>query len=379
MVGELIRLDHKHISVEQMKMSVDWVLQCYIRNMFGLPSPLIENYLRDAGFWHVANIGLGCKLDPKLISAFIEMWRPKMHTFHLPYRDCTITLEVVQLQLGLLVDGSILTESFQSADWGAICYDLLGVIPDNIYRGQIEMGWLRDTFPEPGDDSTEVKRIRYARSYIIEIIGGYLTPDLSRNLIHLRCLLKLVDFKAADELSWGSSVLVTLYQEMYGATKPNKAKIRGCLSLLQSWARFRFLFLHPRVNHPYTFPLITSTIHDLPAFGLYNSLLALEIVLPNGNMSPVQLRSGNSNVLSVDRSIFCMWAGGEYAVNHESSSSSFEPPSSSSGLVGIGSDLKNNTTSTLSGPGSRDGSTSDLSSNPSSSVTYEVPSPVDVV
>ncbi|MBA0635178.1 hypothetical protein Godav_022292, partial [Gossypium davidsonii] len=33
---------------------------------------------------------------------------------------------------------------------------------------------------------------------------------------------------------------------MCRATPPNKAKIRGCLSLLQSWARFRFLFLRPR-------------------------------------------------------------------------------------------------------------------------------------
>ncbi|MBA0756151.1 hypothetical protein Gogos_020087 [Gossypium gossypioides] len=45
-------------------------------------------------------------------------------------------------------------------------------------------------------------------------------------------MLKLVDFRAAGELSWGSAVLATLYQEMYGATIPNKAKIRGCLSLL---------------------------------------------------------------------------------------------------------------------------------------------------
>ncbi|MFQ6635142.1 hypothetical protein Gotur_012307 [Gossypium turneri] len=40
--------------------------------MSGPPSPLIENYLREVGFWHVANIGRGCKLNPKLISAFIE-------------------------------------------------------------------------------------------------------------------------------------------------------------------------------------------------------------------------------------------------------------------------------------------------------------------
>ncbi|KAH1106586.1 hypothetical protein J1N35_010354 [Gossypium stocksii] len=85
-------------------------------------------------------------------------------------------------------------------------------------------------------------------------------PDLSRNLVHLRWLLKLVNFRVAGELSWGSAVLATLYREMYGTTVPNKAKIGGCLSLLQSWARYRLPFLRPRVNHPHTFPLITSYV-----------------------------------------------------------------------------------------------------------------------
>ncbi|MFQ6656873.1 hypothetical protein Gotur_026792 [Gossypium turneri] len=51
---------------------------------------------------------------------------------------------------------------------------------------------------------------------------------------------------------------------MCGATRPRRANIEGCLSLLQSWARFRFPFLRPRVNHPYTFPLIMS-YHGLPS------------------------------------------------------------------------------------------------------------------
>ncbi|MBA0864353.1 hypothetical protein Goshw_002065, partial [Gossypium schwendimanii] len=95
-----------------------------------------------ASFWHVATIGRRCKLNPKLISALIERWRLETHTFHLSCGECTIILEDVQLQLGLLVDGSALTGSVQSADWGAVCYDLLGAILNNIYGGQIEMGWL---------------------------------------------------------------------------------------------------------------------------------------------------------------------------------------------------------------------------------------------
>ncbi|MBA0792047.1 hypothetical protein Gohar_016574, partial [Gossypium harknessii] len=84
-----------------------------------------------------------------------------MHTFHLPCGESTITLEDVQLQLRLLVDESVLT------------------------GGRIEIGWLRDIFPESENDSIEVERIQYARAYILEIIRDYLMPDLSRNLVHL--------------------------------------------------------------------------------------------------------------------------------------------------------------------------------------------------
>ncbi|MFQ6655722.1 hypothetical protein Gotur_027482 [Gossypium turneri] len=117
MARDLICLDHKHISVEQMRMYVDQVLQCYIRNISGPPPSLIENYMREAGFWHLATIGRGRTRS----------------IFHA--KKCTITLEDMQLQLGLPVDGSALIESVQSADWGAVCYDLLGVILNNIYEG----------------------------------------------------------------------------------------------------------------------------------------------------------------------------------------------------------------------------------------------------
>ncbi|MFQ6640689.1 hypothetical protein Gotur_015920, partial [Gossypium turneri] len=60
-------------------------------------------------------------------------------TFHLLCEECTITLEDVQLELGLPVDGSALTGSVQSIDWGVVCYALLGTILDNIYGGRIEM------------------------------------------------------------------------------------------------------------------------------------------------------------------------------------------------------------------------------------------------
>ncbi|MBA0818952.1 hypothetical protein Gohar_027840 [Gossypium harknessii] len=51
----------------------------------------------------------GTKLDPPLISALVERWRPETHTFHLPCSECTIRLKDVDLQLDLLVDGEVIT------------------------------------------------------------------------------------------------------------------------------------------------------------------------------------------------------------------------------------------------------------------------------
>ncbi|MFQ6649532.1 hypothetical protein Gotur_022676 [Gossypium turneri] len=111
------------------------------------------------------------------------------------------------------------------------------------------------------------------------MIGDYLMPNLSRNLVHLRWLLKLVDFRAAGKFSWVFAVLATLFREMCGVTPLNKAKIGGFLSLLQSWAQFRFLFLRPRVNHPYTFPLITRWNHLVSYVGIPTALEDIRLLL----------------------------------------------------------------------------------------------------
>ncbi|KAH1115145.1 hypothetical protein J1N35_008523 [Gossypium stocksii] len=141
------------------------------------------------------------------------------------------------------------------------------------------MGWLQDTFPEPRDDSIDVERVRYAQAYILQILGGYLMPGKSQNLVHLMWLLKLIDFRVVGELSWGSALLSTLYREMCRATQPNKIKIRGCLSLLHPWAWFRFLFLHSQVNHPHTFPLLTRWNHSASYGGIPTALEDIWLLL----------------------------------------------------------------------------------------------------
>ncbi|KAG8474474.1 hypothetical protein CXB51_031434 [Gossypium anomalum] len=96
-----------------------------VENLFAMKNLFIEN------------------LCQELVSTLAERWRPETHTFHLPFDECTIILEDMHLQLGLLVDGSVVTGSVQSATWGVVCGDLLVVAPETIYGGQIKMTWIR--------------------------------------------------------------------------------------------------------------------------------------------------------------------------------------------------------------------------------------------
>ena len=57
------------------------------------------------------------------------------------------------------MDGHPVTGSAQSSNWEAVCYDLFGVIPEKMEGGKVEMGWLRATFPDLNENSTEIERI----------------------------------------------------------------------------------------------------------------------------------------------------------------------------------------------------------------------------
>uniref|UniRef100_A0A2N9EQQ3 Aminotransferase-like plant mobile domain-containing protein n=1 Tax=Fagus sylvatica TaxID=28930 RepID=A0A2N9EQQ3_FAGSY len=206
----------KHISNKIWEEGLYTLLHCRrreaVRERSGRLHARFIPYLQRAGFYGIAKLGF-IKMDWALITALVERWRQETHTFHLPHGEMTITLQDVEVILGLPVDGEVL--------------DTFGVLPD---------------------DANEVTVQQYTRAYILELLGGSYFADKSGEKVHLMFLPMLEDFDAAGRYSWGSAVLGWLYRELCRATDPDSCDIAGALILVQLWAWSRFPHISPAIK-----------------------------------------------------------------------------------------------------------------------------------
>ncbi|KAL4316758.1 hypothetical protein AHAS_Ahas15G0317100 [Arachis hypogaea] len=134
------------------------------------PLDVLLRYLEDASFAHVAPV-IDFHFDNLLLLAFVERWR--LHSFHMPWSEYTITLHDVGYYLGLQTHGESLP-----AD----------AAPDVLWH--------------------------YAHYYILRLIGGLPMTDKSSGIVHARWIPLIVDFERCMQYSWGSPMLAgptTLY------------------------------------------------------------------------------------------------------------------------------------------------------------------------
>jgi len=179
------------------------------------PHPSIVHVLQDAGFGGVAKLR-HLKVDHGLVTALVERLRLKTHTFHLPTRECTISLQDVSLHLGLCVNGPpIIGPTMLDSD--ELCDTLLGIIPvkgKSIVGSMIELKWLRDNLM-PIDENSNIEVIHaHARAYILGLIRGVLMPSKIGNKVHLMYLNYLTNLRRTRRYSWSSTCLAVLYREM---------------------------------------------------------------------------------------------------------------------------------------------------------------------
>ena len=152
--------------------------------------PRIAAYIADAGLEGLLRVP-NIDLDHALIKALVERWRPETHLFHLPHGEMNITLQDMEVIIGVPVDGLPVVGFAYMQDWGDLCVELL---EHRLLNKQVDASkntavmeelrvkakWLEERFSNPLlADATKVLVQPYARFYILGMLGGMLFMDKS--------------------------------------------------------------------------------------------------------------------------------------------------------------------------------------------------------
>ena len=108
----------------------------------------------------------------------------------MPHGEVTITLQDVEVLLGLPFDGKAITRSTQK-DWQEMCRDFLGFEPINDETKQltgqrIVIKRLLEQVASPLPPNAEEDQLhKYARCYILALLGDIIFMNKSGDRVHL--------------------------------------------------------------------------------------------------------------------------------------------------------------------------------------------------
>nr|XP_009781611.1 PREDICTED: serine/threonine-protein phosphatase 7 long form homolog [Nicotiana sylvestris] len=160
--------------------------------------PHVVHRLCATVFLRIFEIGR-LQLDWSLITALIERWRSETHTFHLPTREATITLQDVQYT-GFRPQGEAVIREGSRISVIAI-------------REHMEV-----LHPDITGETEDLHIYRYTRLALFLLFGGVLFPNTSGNLVIMRFLHHLQQLDELPQYSWGAAVLAYLYRSMCRAS-----------------------------------------------------------------------------------------------------------------------------------------------------------------
>ena len=222
--------------------------------------PRIARYINEAGFeglFKVPNL----EVDHALITALVERWRPETHTFHLPHGEMSITVQDIEVMLGVPVDGLPITGAVKM-EWPTLCLELLGHRPPDpiphphentsiLAGARLRFTWLDALFSGPlAADATDEVVQQHARYHILDRLGTILFMDKLADRVSVLPLQFLNPISNAKRYSWGSGALAWLYRHLCKASESKAKQIGGAVMLVQLWAYSRFPLICPVMRLP---------------------------------------------------------------------------------------------------------------------------------
>ncbi|RYR28567.1 hypothetical protein Ahy_B01g052707 [Arachis hypogaea] len=132
---------------------------------------------------------------------------------------------------------------------------IAGVINEEVQKYAVNCSWFQETFSECPEGANKETVCRYARAYIMMLLGTQLFADKSGNRIHIRWLPFVARLEEMGTYSWGSAALAWLYRCMCRVANRNVIKLAGPLQLLQSWIFWRFPRFRPAGFETSSWPL----------------------------------------------------------------------------------------------------------------------------
>ena len=220
-------------------------------------------------------------LDPSLMSALVDRWRPETHTFHLRCGELAPTLKDVSLITALPIGGKPLVPTSYSSIWPLEIEDRLGFqVPPNTRRGGrprgVPLSWLVTHFaelPANADNETVTRHLFAYLLYLFDIMfpsshGDVVLPSL------IKIAEEIVDAPLPPNpiYSFGSAILAHTYRGLCDATQRTKLASKGHIlavsyEFLQLWSWEYIPVGRPDIVnkiHPYNY---TQEEHEPLTFG----------------------------------------------------------------------------------------------------------------
>ncbi|XP_058733134.1 protein MAIN-LIKE 1-like [Vicia villosa] len=214
--------------------------------------PMPERVRRIVQDFHLMEF-VGCSLtmlNASLLSTFVEKCHPETSSFHLPFREMTVTLDDVDALFHLLIVGAFFTPVHRDQAMAvhmvmdAFEIDEVEVLREfSETRGfHLRMSWLMRTYQELVDAGRYQAAVR---AYMLQLLTCTLFADKSGVYIDVRYLSL---FSALDTpcWAWGVAALSMLYTALDIASRPDTRHLAGYLSLLQCWIYEHFPHIYER-------------------------------------------------------------------------------------------------------------------------------------